>query len=204
MSGPRLARRVKEAGLDTPVVLLAYDNRELTDFVSKHDVSDIERIFLWQGDVRFLLAIVKYIEDKKNVDYDSGVLGVQSIIVIEDNVRFYSSFLPVIYTELMKHSHNLLPEGINLAHKLMRIRARPKILLCDHYEEAWELLQLYEDDILGIISDIEFPKDGKLNRQAGLEFAREVRRKRPEVSIMLQSSLPKNEDWPARSGRRSC
>jgi len=193
MSILQLARRVREAGVDTPVVLLAYDNRELTDFVSKHDVSDIERIFLWQGDVQLLLAIVKYIEDKKNADYDSGVLGVQTIIVIEDNVRFYSSFLPVIYTELMRHSHNLLPEGINLAHKLMRIRARPKILLCDHYEEAWEHFNSFPDDILGIISDIEFPKDGKLNRQAGLEFAREVRRTRPEVSIMLQSSFPENE-----------
>jgi len=200
MSILQLARRVREAGLDTPVVLLASDNRELTDFVSKHDVSDIERIFLWQGDVQLLLAIVKYIEDKKNADYDSGVLGVQTIIVIEDNVRFYSSFLPVIYTELMRHSHNLLPEGINLAHKLMRIRARPKILLCDHYEEAWEHFNSFPDDILGIISDIEFPKDGKLNRQAGLEFAREVRRKRPEVSIMLQSSLPKNEDLAREIG----
>jgi len=200
MSILELARRVREAGLDTPVVLLAYDNRELTDFVSKHDVSDIERIFLWQGDVQLLLAIVKYLEDKKNVDYDTGVLGVQTIIVIEDNIRFYSSFLPVIYTELMKHSHNLLPEGINLAHKLMRIRARPKILLCDHYEEAWEQFRSFPDEILGIISDIEFPKDGKLNRHAGLEFAKEVRRLRPDVSIMLQSSFPENEELAREIG----
>jgi CheY-like chemotaxis protein len=193
MSILELARRARQAGLDTPVILLAYDNRELTDFVSKHDVSDLERIFLWQGDVQLLVAIVKYLEDKENVDYDAGVLGVQTIIVIEDNIRFYSSFLPVIYTELMKHSHNLLPEGINLAHKLMRIRARPKILLCDHYEEAWERFESFPDEILGVISDIEFPKGGELDRQAGLKFASEVRRLRPDVSIMLQSSLPKNE-----------
>jgi len=193
MSILELARRVREQGLETPVVLLAYDNRELTDFVSKHDLSDIERIFLWQGDVRILLAIVKYIEDKMNADHDIGVLGVQAIIVIEDNIRFYSSFLPVIYTELVKHAHNLLPEGINLAHKVMRIRARPKILLCDNYEEAWERFASFPDEILGVISDIEFPRAGELDRVAGFELATQMRMLRPDVPIMLQSSFPANE-----------
>jgi CheY-like chemotaxis protein len=194
MSVLDLARKVREAGLTTPVVLLAYDNRELTDLVTRHDMSDIEKVFLWQGDVRILLAIVKYIEDKMNVAHDTGVAGVQTIIVIEDNIRFYSSFLPVIYTELVKQSQNLIPEGINLSHKLMRIRARPKILLCSTYEEAWDYFTLYPDEILGIISDIEFPRDGELYREAGVEFAKQVRRVHPDVPIMLQSSLPKNEE----------
>ena len=57
---------------------------------------------LWQGDVRILPALVKLVEDRINVVHDTGELGVQAILVIEDNIRFYSSFLPVIYAELMK------------------------------------------------------------------------------------------------------
>ena len=193
MSVLDLARKVKEAGLETPLIVLAYDNRQLTDFVADNDISDIDRAFLWQGDVGILLAIVKYVEDKWNVAHDTGVVGVQAIIVVEDNIRFYSSFLPVIYTELMNQSHNLIPEGINIHHKLMRIRARPKILLCDNYEEAWGYFETYEEDILGVMSDIEFPRGGALDRQAGLDLARAVRKRRSDIPLMLQSSFPKNE-----------
>jgi CheY-like chemotaxis protein len=195
-----LAQQLREAGLDTPVVLLAYDQRELRDFTEKHDLSLLERVFLWQGDVKILLAIVKYIEDRLNLAHDTGQVGVPAIIVVEDNVRYYSSFLPVIYSELMHHAQNLMPEGLNLAHKLMRIRARPKILLCETYEEAWAFLTEYPDEILGVISDIEFPHDGVLDQLAGVELARQVRALRDDIPIMLQSSLPENEDLASEVG----
>ena len=97
MDGAELARRVRAEGLQVPVVLLAFDNRDLKDFQARQDLSDAERVFLWQGDARILLAIVKYVEDKANVAHDTEG-GVQVIIVIEDNVRYYSSFLPEIYS----------------------------------------------------------------------------------------------------------
>ena len=187
MSASMLARRVAEAGLHTPVIGLAYDTRDLGEFEAVEDVADVNRVFLWQGDVRILLAIVKYVEDRMNVARDTGEMGVQAVIVIEDSVRFYSSFLPVIYTELMRHSHSLLPDGMNRSHKLMRIQARPKILLCGTFEEAWQYFEAYQSDILGIISDVAFPKDGELYAEAGVEFARRVRALQPDVPIMLQS-----------------
>jgi CheY-like chemotaxis protein len=195
-----LARQLREAGLDTPVVLLAYDQRELREFTQNNDLSLLERVFLWQGDVKILLAIVKYIEDRRNLAHDTGQVGVPAIVVVEDNVRYYSSFLPVIYSELMHHAQNLMPEGLNLAHKLTRIRARPKILLCETYEEAWGFIALYPDEILGVISDIEFPRDGALDREAGLELARQVRALRHDIPIMLQSSLPENEELARQEG----
>ncbi|HEX9638855.1 MAG TPA: PEP/pyruvate-binding domain-containing protein [Acidobacteriota bacterium] len=188
-----LARAVKQESLGIPVVLLAYDNRELTDFVGRNPVSDFDRIFLWQGDARILLAITKYVEDRLNVAHDTGIVGVQAILVIEDNIRFYSSFLPMIYSEVMNHAHQLMPEGINLSHKLMRLRARPKILLCGSFEEAWDYFDRYQANILGVISDIEFPKRGEVDRQAGLEFAQKVRERQPDVPILLQSSRPENQ-----------
>lgn len=192
MSVLELVRQLRASRIQTPVVLLAYDRKELSRFRATNDVSSLERIFLWQGDVRILLAIVKYMEDRMNVAYDTGVVGVPAIVLVEDNIRYYSSFLPVIYTELVKHTQSLLPEGLNLTDKLMRIRARPKIILADHYEEAWHYFSEFSDEILGIISDVQFPIEGKPVRDAGARFAAEVRKLRPDVPIMLQSSHPEN------------
>jgi CheY-like chemotaxis protein len=194
MDALALARGVKAAGLNIPVVLLAYDTRELTAFLARHDASDLERVYLWQGDVTILLAIVKEIEDRLNVARDTALMGVQVVIVIEDNVRYYSSFLPVMYTELMHHSQQLAPEGVNLSHRLMRIQARPKILLCRTFEEAWATFSAYRENVLGVISDIEFPMDGRVAADAGVAFATRVRDSHPDVPVALQSSVPANRE----------
>lgn len=188
MSAARLAREVKKAGLDIPVVVLAYDYRELKNFVARSDISDIERLFLWQGNVRMLIAVVKYIEDKRNAQHDTAAIGVPVILVVEDNIRYYSSFLPVIYTELIKQSRQVIREGINVAHKLLRMRARPKILLASRYEDAAELVMKYQDYLLGVVSDVEFPRGHELSAEAGFELARMIREAVPDVPIVLQSS----------------
>jgi CheY-like chemotaxis protein len=188
MNGAELARRVKALGLGIPVVLLAFDAREVKIFAAHHDLSAVEKVFLWQGDARILLAIVKYVEDRRNAVHDTRSMGVQVILVIEDNVRYYSSFLPVIYAELLHHSRRLVSEAVNVSDKIMRMRARPKILLCSTYEEAWASFTEFQDDVLGVISDIEFPADGELSPTAGLDFARRVRTHWPDVPVLLQSS----------------
>jgi CheY-like chemotaxis protein len=193
MDAPDLARRVEHAHLDTPIVVLGYDARALTDIAARGGFGGVSGVYLWQGDVRILLAIVRQIEDWRNLAHDVGVRGVQAIIVIEDNIRYYSSFLPIVYAEVLNQSHNLVPEGLNVAHKLMRLRARPKILLCRTFEEAWGVFTAYRENVLGVISDIEFPRAGRLSREAGVEFARSIRREQPDVPVMLQSSRPQNE-----------
>jgi CheY-like chemotaxis protein len=200
MDAVQLAQHIEEAGLQIPVVLLAFNNRELTDFIAQRDTSVLDRIFLWQGDVRILLAIVKYIEDRRNVAHDSGKHGVPLIIVVEDNVRFYSSFLPVIYSELVNHSHSLILEGLNLSQKMMRFRARPKVLLCSTYEEAWSYFSQYEEHVLGVISDIEFPREGSLDRRAGVDLVSRIKQVRSDIPIVLQSSLPANEQLAVDAG----
>ena len=138
MTAAELATEVKRAGLDVPVVVLAYDYREVKNFVARTPHSPIERIFLWQGNARILISIIKYIEDNRNVEHDTEVMGVPVMLVVEDNIRYYSSFLPVIYTELISQARRLISEGLNVAHKLVRMRARPKILLASDYESAAE------------------------------------------------------------------
>src|SRR5579862_8771376 len=185
-----LARKVREAGLDVPVVVLGYDYREIKNFVARNPVTDIDRVFLWQGTARILIAIVKYVEDKRNVLHDTRAMGVPVLLVVEDNIRYYSSFLPVIYAELIKQSRRVIQEGINTAHKLVRMQARPKILLSSSFEEAAELVQQYRDSLIGLVSDVEFPWEGTLNSAAGFELARLVRSLVPDVPVVLQTSRP--------------
>ncbi len=198
MTVTELARRAREEGLDVPVILLAYDSRDLKDW--RAGGSAIERAFLWQGDARILLAIVKYVEDKRNADHDSQTVGVQVILLVEDSVPYYSSFLPAIYAELLHHSRRLVAEGQNLSQKILRMRARPKILLCSSFEDALAAFEAHEKNILGLISDIEFPKEGAWSAEAGLELARRVRAEWPDVPIVLQSSRPENEGVARATG----
>ncbi len=188
MDAAQLAREVKAAGLDVPVVVLAYDYREIKNFVARNPITDLEQIFLWQGNVRILISIVKYIEDKRNVDHDTHAIGVPVILVVEDNIRYYSSFLPTIYTELITQSRRLLSEGLNVAHKLVRMRARPKILLATNYEDAAQQVMQYREYLLGVVSDVEFPRAGELSPDSGFELARMVRQEVPDAPIVLQTS----------------
>ncbi|MGA9119176.1 MAG: PEP/pyruvate-binding domain-containing protein, partial [Bacteroidota bacterium] len=184
----RFAQMVREAGLNMPIILLAYDNREKKDIVANFDTSIFERIFIWQGDFRLLIAIIKSVEDKLNVDHDTHTVGVQSIILVEDNVKFYSSYLPIIYTEILNQSQRLVLEGVNLTHKLLRLRARPKILLCIDYEEAWSYFEKYQDTVLGVISDINFMREGIKDPEGGINFSNAIREQHADIPILLQSS----------------
>ncbi|MGB7728198.1 MAG: hypothetical protein WBL50_09215, partial [Candidatus Acidiferrum sp.] len=188
MNAAQLAREIKNAGLQVPVVVLAYDYREIKKFIARNPVTDIERIFLWQGTPRVLIAIVKYIEDRRNVEHDASMMGVPMVLVVEDNIRYYSSFLPLIYTELISQTRRVIQEGVNLAHKLMRMRARPKILLTSNYEEAYALAVRYQEHLLGVVSDVEFPHAGVLSAEAGFDLARGVRELVRDVPVVLQTS----------------
>ena len=199
MNALELVASVREGGYQLPVVALAYDHRELAEFVERHDTSPLERIFVWQGDARILLAMVKYVEDKLNVDHDARI-GVPIFIVVEDSIRYYSSFLPLIYTEVMNLTQSVIAEGVNILQRTLRMRARPKILLATTYEEAWSYFSAYRYNVLGVISDINFPKHGEPYPQAGIELAKLFREARPDVPIALQSSNPKNEELARELG----
>jgi len=187
MTATELAAEVQRAGLGVPVVVLAYDYREVKNFVARMPRSPIERIFLWQGNARILTSIIKYIEDKMNVEHDTDVMDVPVMLVVEDNIRYYSSFLPVIYTELISQARRLISEGLNVAHKLVRMRARPKILLASDFESAAELALHYRQNLLGVVLDVEFPRRGQLMPEAGFDLARMIRSVVPDVPIVLQS-----------------
>ena len=200
MTALSFAKLVKNSGLDIPIVLLAHDNRELKSLLMNPESSVFDKVFIWTGDFRIIIGIIKYLEDKLNVEHDSKIVGVQNVIFIEDSVRYYSAFLPIIYTEMLKQSQRLISEGINLTHKYLRMRARPKILLCTSYEEAWDYFDKYKELVLGIISDIAFPKNGELDDTAGIKFTKAVKESISDIPILLTSNDPSNEEDAKKSG----
>ncbi len=187
---PEFAERVQELHADLPVVVLADEPRELVRQPEIKTSPHISRVFVWTGDAKMLLAIIKLIEDALNVEQDIRTGNVRIIILVENSVRFYSSYLPLIYTELMKLTQSLMAEGINLQHRLLRQRARPRILLAETFEEAIDLYEKFSENMLGVISDVRFPRNGQLDPEAGLEFTRRVRADSPHLPVMLQSSEP--------------
>jgi len=183
-----LAAAVRRAGLDIPIAVLAFDHQEAQALLARRPLPGIEQVFLWQGNPRLLLAIVKYVEDKRNVEHDTIKMGVPVVLVVEDDVRYYSALLSEIYTALIYQSRRILSEGYNLAHKLVRMRARPKILLAQDYESAIAIVERYGKYLFGVVSDVEFPRARHLDPEAGFELAHLVRRTIPDIPIVLQSS----------------
>jgi DNA-binding NarL/FixJ family response regulator len=182
------AKAVHDIHPKLPVVVLAGDTRELARHAEGTNRQHISRFFVWNGDSSILLAIIKLIEDEMNAEHDARVGNVRIIILIENSVRFYSQYLPLIYTELVKQTQALMEQGIHRMQRLLRLRARPKILLAENYEEAWLHYTKFKQNILGIISDIRFPRGGVLDPEAGLEFARQIIKESPDIPILLQSS----------------
>ncbi len=186
------AHKCQDMDPDLPVVLLAYNTRELPLLLERTDLEGIDRIFTWHGDVRLFLAIIKYIEDRWNAREDVETAGVQCIILLEDNVSFYSSYLPLLYTELVTQTQELMSEGLNRMERLIRMRARPKILLASTFEDGLKLYRENKDHVLGVITDVSLPRDGKIDRTAGLDFARMVHEETWDRAVLVQSSEESN------------
>jgi hypothetical protein len=188
MEAPDLARELKKNDPAVPIFNLAFNPRELQHLIERNSEGHIDRFFLWTGDVRLLLAIIKNSEDILNVGHDTQYGDVRCILLIEDSVRFYSSYLPMLYTEVLEQTESLMVEGINLSHRLLRLRARPKILLATTYEEAWDFYRAYKDSLLGVISDGRFPWNNVDREDAGVEFIKRVKYVDPHTPAVLQST----------------
>ncbi len=147
-----LAKRIKKKYEEVPIVVLTHFNREVSIRLQNEDLSAIDYVFCWLGNADLLLAIIKLIEDKMNAPHDIEVIGVQCIILVEDSIRYTSTYLPELYKIVMQQSRNFVKEALNEHQKMLRMRGRPKILLAKTYDEAMALYGRYKDNLLGIIS----------------------------------------------------
>lgn len=187
-----LSKEIKLRQSKIPIVVLTPFSREVSTRLEKEDLSAIDYVFSWLGNANILLAIVKLIEDKMNADYDVHNVGVQVIILVEDSIRFYSSYLPIIFKIIFQQSKEFMTEGLNEHQKMMRMRGRPKILLANNYEEAVELYKKFKNNVLGIISDISYKREGIVDEHAGLLLCKNIKAEDTFLPFLLQSSDASN------------
>jgi hypothetical protein len=193
MSSFEFEKALKTSYPDIPIVMLSYDRLTAGMIARIRENTCINRVFYWSGDSKILLAIIKYIEDQQNVAADSKQ-GVQAILLVDDSPGYYSQILPIIYTEILTQTRYLVSHAMNISHGLLRVRLRPKILLAETYEEAMSIITQHRHNLLGVISDVKFPKDGVMHPSAGIELAHRVREMITDFPFLLQSEELENAD----------
>jgi len=187
-----LAIRIKSKYPKIPIVVLTPFSREVNLKFTEKNLGAIDYVFCWLGNADILLAIIKLIEDRMNIDNDVKQ-GVQAILLVEDSIRFYSSYLPNIYRILLKQSKTFMTEGLNEHQKMLRMRGRTKILLATCYEEAVAMWEKYKNNLLGIITDVSFKREGVTDKTAGIQFVKKIRPEDEYMPILFQSSDTENE-----------
>jgi len=187
--GLTLAQKIKALDLGIPVYLLTH--REVF-LPGESPAEGVDRQFIWTGNADLLVALVKNTEDAMNVDFDTKSVGIRVIIVVEDSPRYQSSLLPILYRELVVQTQEVIREGLNQEHRLLTMRCRPKILLASTYEDAMELFRKFEPYVLGVISDVRFPRDGELDGSAGVDLLGAIKSQRFDIPLLLMSNEPEN------------
>jgi hypothetical protein len=191
-----VAREVKAAHPYIPIVVLTPFSHGITKRIENEDMSIFDYVFCWLGNTNLIMSIIKLIEDQMNIEHDIKEAGVQMILLVEDNIRFYSSVLPNLYNYILAQSKNFSTEALNPHAAAQRKRGRPKVVLATTYEEAIHWYEMYHDNVLGVISDTRFPLKGSNGRlahveegdpEAGLKLLREIRRRDEYVPLILDS-----------------
>ena len=184
-----LAKTIKDDHPELPIIVLSPAPAHKSIKRIKEDTTtSVDYVFTWQGNPNILLAMVKLIEDSMNAANDVRIADVQVIILVEDSVRYYSTYLPMIYTSLIQQARFIMSEGLNDWSQTQRMRGRPKILLARNFEEAVDLYETYKKNLLGIISDVTYKRENITDKEAGVRLCEYVRRENPDLPILLQSS----------------
>ena len=187
-----IARGIKHRFQHIPLVVLTPFSHGITARIEHEDLSDFEYVFCWLGNTDLLLSIIKLIEDKMNLDHDIEEGGVQQIILVEDNIRFYSSVLPELYKFVLQQSMEFATEALNEHQRTLRMRGRPKIVLARTYEEAIDLYDRHPNNVLGVITDARYPRAGVVDPQAGVHLLAELRKRDPFLPLILESAESEN------------
>jgi len=187
------AKEAKQLLPECPIVLLSAFSKEIYNRIEQHDRSDIDYFFNWNSSTDLIIAIIKLIEDRMNAPHDILDEGVRAIMIVEDSVRYYSTYLPLIYKLLLEQNKIAIRDALNEKQQLLRKRARPKMLLATCYDEAVELYQRYGKNMLGIISDVGFvlhkgDPSSTEKLDAGIDLCKLIRSDNPTMPFLMQSS----------------
>ncbi len=192
MGAAALGHKIKKKAPGLPVIQLSHDTIPSPGLKDPDNAPGIDRTFVWSGNTDILVALVKSAEDRMNVEKDTQSAGVRVILFVEDSPYYLSSLLPILYRELVTQTRAVMEGTLNEEHRLVTMRARPKILVAGNYEEALATYERFEDHVLGVISDVRFPHKGRLDETAGVDFLNHVREQHFDIPLLLTSSEPAN------------
>lgn len=187
------AKKVKKRLPDIPIVVLTPFCNSVSQRISNEDLSAIDYVFSWLGNSDILLAIIKLIEDRMNLEEDVHSVGVQIIMFVEDSIRWYSSIVPHLYKFVFTQSRSFMTEALNEHEQMLRMRGRPKIVLARSFEEAMEIYKTFKKNMLGVITDVSFPHHGEKDKTAGIDLCREIRKYDTYIPLIVQSTEDANK-----------
>ena len=196
-----LRKRIKEKYPDLPILLLLNVQSDIS-LIKKNanEMQFIDDVFLWHGDAKLFLAMVKSVEDKRNIEYDTKNGFVRVVLLIEDSIIYYSMFLPILYAEIMQQTQLLISEELNDINKRLRMRARPKVILVHNYEDAVKYLEKYKEYLVSVISDVRFSNKEVIDPQAGIKLINKIKMEDYDIPVILQSSGIENAEKAKESG----
>jgi CheY-like chemotaxis protein len=180
-------QQVKSLRYHQPLVILAFHPPSAQRLMPLVGDDGYDAVFVWNGNARIMLAIIKYLEDRDNVDPDIAEADVGVILLIEESPDHTSAFLSALYPALMRQSRSLFSEGLNRVQKLLRMRTRPKVLHAVSWEQAQQIYDRYADNLFAVISEVGFREGGVHDPEAGIRFARQIRADRGDLPVLLQS-----------------
>jgi len=187
----KLSKKIKIFAPEISVLLLLSSNSDIIQIKSKQ-LNYIDETFLWNGDTKLFLAMIKSVEDKKNIEPDIKTAQIRVILLVEDSINFYSNFLPILYSKIVQQTQNLIEEQMSDIAKRYQMRIRPKVILVHNYEDAVKYFNKYKDNILSVITDIRYPKNGVLDEKSGIFLAEKIQ-KESTIPILMLSSEKVNE-----------
>lgn len=191
-----ISRDLKEKYPEIPQMMLVNNNADLAyfDSIESELSKTIERIFVWNGSTKIFLAMAKYIEDKMNLETDTRLGDIRVILLVEDSIRYYSRYLPLLYSEIVTQTQDLIrkePENDDLS-LIMKIRVRPKVILVSTFEEGTAIIDRYKNNLLCVISDVKYSRNGKEDENAGVELIKYARKADDKIPCLLQSHDQEN------------
>jgi len=190
-----LGKKIKELHPDLPVILLAHSVQSVAPLFEPNIAKLFDRIFIWTGNSDLLLAIVKHVEDGLNVNHDTQEANVRVLIFVDDSPDFRSFFLAFLYKEIVKQIQALLSATLNEEHRLLKMRARPKVLMAENFDEAFLLFETYRSFVMGVISDTRYPKANTMNDNAGVLLLSNIHQQMPDIPLLLMSSDIENKKF---------
>ncbi|RLC06023.1 MAG: phosphoenolpyruvate synthase PpsA [Deltaproteobacteria bacterium] len=193
--------QVKKKYSDLPFFMLLHNTCDIDQYICVNDSTAIDRTYIWGGNADLLLAIIKNFEDEMNVAFDTQNASVRVIILVEDSPYHYSSFLPVLYKQIVMQTQSVIEDSINEEHRLLKMRGRPKVLVAHNYEEAIALYEQYKPYLLSVFSDMRYPKNGVEDESAGYKLLTKIKKEFPDLPLLILSTEDHNrkkvKDIPA-------